>query len=216
MEKNVKICYSGGSGRIEEKKSVFIADVLPIHDEADATAFMDSIKKKYWDASHHCYAYILKGIPEIKKFSDAGEPSGTAGKPILDVIEGNHLEDVMIIVTRYFGGTLLGTGGLVRAYQGAAKEGINNSIILDKHDGELLTYVFDYDFYGKIQKFAEKEDINILNPEFTDKIKIQLAVDKSFSKNIIDKVEEMSAAKASLVERQDISFIIKDGKVIIL
>ena len=216
MEKNVKICYSGGSGRIEEKKSVFIADVLPVHDEADTTAFMDSVKKRYWDASHHCYAYVLKGIPEVKKFSDAGEPSGTAGKPILDVIEGNHLEDVMIIVTRYFGGTLLGTGGLVRAYQGAAKEGINNSIILDKHDGELLTYVFDYDFYGKIQKFAEKEDISILNPEFTDKIKIELAVDKSFSKNIIDKVEEMSAAKANLIERQDISFIIKDGKVIIL
>ena len=216
MEKNVKICYSGGSGRIEEKKSVFIADVLPVHNEADATAFMDSVKKRYWDASHHCYAYVLKGIPEVKRFSDAGEPSGTAGKPILDVIEGNHLEDVMIIVTRYFGGTLLGTGGLVRAYQGAAKEGINNSIILDKHDGELLTYLFDYDLYGKIQKYAEKEDINILNPEFTDKIKIQLAVDKSFSKNIIDKVEEMSAAKASLVERQDISFIIKDGKVIIL
>ena len=216
MEKNVKICYSGGSGRIEEKKSVFIADVLPIHDEADATAFMDSVRKRYWDASHHCYAYVLKGIPEVKKFSDAGEPSGTAGKPILDVIEGNHLEDVMIIVTRYFGGTLLGTGGLVRAYQSAAKEGISNSIILDKHDGELLTYVFDYDFYGKIQKFAEKEDISIINPEFTDKIKIKLAVDKSFSKNIIDKVEEMSAAKANLVERQDISFIIKDGKVIIL
>ena len=216
MEKNVKICYSGGSGRIEEKKSVFIADVLPVHNEADATAFMDSVKKKYWDASHHCYAYVLKGIPEVKKFSDAGEPSGTAGKPILDVIEGNHLEDVMIIVTRYFGGTLLGTGGLVRAYQSAAKEGISNSIILNKHDGELLTYVFEYDLYGKIQKYAEKEDINILNPEFTDKIKIQLAVDKSFSKNIIDKVEEMSAAKASLVERQDISFIIKDGKVIIL
>lgn len=216
MEKNVKICYSGGSGRIEEKKSVFIADVLPVHDEADTTAFMDSVKKRYWDASHHCYAYVLKGIPEVKKFSDAGEPSGTAGKPILDVIEGNHLEDVMIIVTRYFGGTLLGTGGLVRAYQSAAKEGISNSIILDKHDGELLTYVFDYDFYGKIQKFAEKEDISIINPEFTDKIKIKLAVDKSFSKNIIDKVEEMSAAKANLVERQDISFIIKDGKVIIL
>ena len=216
MEKNVKICYSGGSGRIEEKKSVFIADVLPVHDEADTTAFMDSVKKRYWDASHHCYAYVLKGIPEVKKFSDAGEPSGTAGKPILDVIEGNHLEDVMIIVTRYFGGTLLGTGGLVRAYQSAAKEGISNSIILDKHDGELLTYVFDYDFYGKIQKFAEKEDISIMNPEFTDKIKIKLAVDKSFSKNIIDKVEEMSAAKANLVERQDISFIIKDGKVIIL
>lgn len=216
MEKDVKICYSGGSGQIEEKKSVFIADVLPVHNEADATAFMDSIKKKYWDASHHCYAYVLKGIPEIKKFSDAGEPSGTAGKPILDVIEGNHLEDVMIIVTRYFGGTLLGTGGLVRAYQSAAKEGIKNSIILDKHEGELLTYVFDYDLYGKIQRFADKEDINILNPEFTDKIKIELAVDKSFSKNIIDKVEEMSAAKANLVERQDISFIIKDGKVIIL
>ena len=216
MKTNVKICYSGGSGRLEEKRSVFIADVLPVHNEEEIAAFMDSVKKKYWDASHHCYAYILSGTPVSKKFSDAGEPSGTAGKPILDILEGNSLEDVMIIVTRYFGGTLLGTGGLVRAYQGAAREGIANSIILEKHDGELLTYILDYDLYGRIQKFAEKENISILNSEFTDKVKINLAVDKSLAKNIIDKVEEMSAAKAALVERKDIYFIIKDSKVIIL
>lgn len=216
MEKYSKICYSGGTGRIEEKKSVFIADVAPVHNESDISAFMESVKKKYWDASHHCYAYILKGNPQIKKFSDAGEPSGTAGKPILDIIEGNRLEDVIIIVTRYFGGTLLGTGGLVRAYQAAAREGINKSLILEKHEGELLTYCFEYDFYGKIQKFAEKEGIYIINPEFTDKIKIDLAVDKSLSMNIIDKVEEISAAKAALVDKKEISFIINDSKVVIL
>lgn len=216
MKNTYNILYSGGSGRIEEKKSVFIADARPVHGEGDIAAFMDEIKKKYWDASHHCYAYVLSGDPAPKKFSDAGEPSGTAGKPILDVIEGNCLHDTMIIVTRYFGGTLLGTGGLVRAYQAAAKESILHSIITERHDGMLLTYVIDYDFYGKLQKMAEKEPVYLLNPDFSDKIKLSIAVDKSFYVNIIDKVEELSAAKAGLIDTKEIYFTDINGKVEIL
>ncbi len=216
MKNTYNILYSGGSGKIEEKKSVFIADVRPVHSEGEITSFMDEVKKKYWDASHHCYAYVLSGDPAPKKFSDAGEPSGTAGKPILDVIEGNSLHDTMIIVTRYFGGTLLGTGGLVRAYQAAAKSCLEHSTITERHDGILLTYVIDYDFYGKLQKMAEKEPVYLLNPDFSDKIKLSIAVDKSIYTNIIDKVEELSAAKASLINKEEIYFTDINGKVEVL
>lgn len=216
MKNTYNILHSGGSGRLEEKKSVFIANVRPVHSEEEASAFLEEIKKKYWDASHSCYAYVLGGNPAPKKFSDAGEPSGTAGKPILDVIEGEGLHDTMIIVTRYFGGTLLGTGGLVRAYQGAAKEGLKNSEITERHDGVMLTYIIDYDLYGKIRKMSENEPFYLMDPEFSDKIKINIAVDKSDSENIIDKVEEMSAAKANLTDRKEIFFTHINGKVEIL
>lgn len=216
MKKTYNILYSGGSGRIEEKRSVFISSARPVHNEKDITDFMEEVKKKYWDASHHCYAYVLSGDPAPKKFSDAGEPSGTAGKPILDVIEGSDLHDTMIIVTRYFGGTLLGTGGLVRAYQGAAKECLASSVIKERHDGIQLTYTIDYDLYGKIQKLAENEPVYLMTPEFSEKIKINIAVDKSYSENIIDKVEEISAAKAVLTDTREIFFTDMDGRVIIV
>ncbi len=216
MKNTYNIMVSGGTGRIEEKRSVFIASIRAVHDETEAAAFMDEIKKKFWDASHHCYAYVLGGDPAPKKFSDAGEPSGTAGKPILDIIEGEGLHDTMIIVTRYFGGTLLGTGGLVRAYQGAAREGLRHCIVAERHEGVRLTYIIDYDFYGKLQKMAEKEPVHLMAPEFSDKIKINIAVDKSYSENIIDKVEDLSAAKAKLSDRTDIYFTETDGKVEIL
>lgn len=216
MKNTYNILVSGGTGRIEEKRSVFIANVRPVHNESEAAEFLEAIKKQFWDASHHCYAYVLGGDPAPKKFADAGEPSGTAGKPILDVIEGAGLHDTMIIVTRYFGGTLLGTGGLVRAYQGAAKEGLLNCSIAMRHEGVLLTYIIDYDFYGRLQKMAEKEPIYLTDPEFSDKIKINIAVDKSYSENIIDKVEEMSAAKAKLSDNTEIYFTETDGRVEIL
>jgi len=216
MKNTYNICYEGGSGRYEDRKSVFVCDVYPVHSEDEINDCLESVKKKYWDASHHCYAYTFGDFPEQKKFSDDGEPSQTAGKPMLDVIEGQGIHDVLVIVTRYFGGTLLGTGGLVRAYQGAAKDGLANSQIIERHDGELLHYTIDYDFYGRIQRMAEREPIYIYATEFSDKVKISLAVDKSESLNIINKVEEMSAAKAVLSNREDKFFIIVNGKVSLL
>lgn len=208
------LCYKGGNGRLEDRKSVFISDVIPVHSEQEVTAFLDEIKKKYWDANHHCYAYTFGDFPEVKKFSDDGEPSQTAGKPMLDVIEGMGVHDVLVVVTRYFGGTLLGTGGLVRAYQGACKDGLNNSVITQRHDGIVLEYTIDYDFYGRVQKFVEKEPIYLIRADFSDVVNIALAVDKCDSMNIINKVEEMSAAKAKLTDKIETKFIIIDGKVI--
>ena len=107
--------YQGGKGEIVEKKSRFIAEVFLVHSEEEAMQYLEQIRKKYWDARHHCWAYVIGEERVTERCSDDGEPSGTAGKPILEVIRGAGLHNIFVVVTRYFGGTLLGTGGLVRA-----------------------------------------------------------------------------------------------------
>ena len=123
MAEEYKIIYQGGEGEIVEKKSRFIASCIPVKSEEEALGFIESVRKKYWDARHHCYAYVLGERNELMRCSDDGEPQGTAGKPMLDVLLGAGVHDALVIVTRYFGGVLLGTGGLVRAYSGAARAG---------------------------------------------------------------------------------------------
>ena len=118
----------GGEGEIVEKKSRFIATVRPVASEEEALAFIEEMKKKYWDARHNCSAFVIGRNQELMRFSDDGEPPGTAGKPMLDVLLGAGLHNTAVVVTRYFGGTLLGTGGLVRAYSGAVQEGLRHAL----------------------------------------------------------------------------------------
>ena len=118
MQEEYKTVYRGGEGEIVEKKSRFIATVRPVHSEEEVLAFIEEVKKKYWDARHNCFAYVIGVTNPTLRCSDDGEPAGTAGKPMLDVLTGEGLHDTAVVVTRYFGGTLLGPGGLVRAYQG--------------------------------------------------------------------------------------------------
>ena len=127
MLEEYRTVYEGGRGEIVEKKSRFIATVRPVKKEEEALAFIEEMRKKYWDATHNCFAYVIGERREIMRCSDDGEPGGTAGKPMLDVLLGEKLYNTAVVVTRYFGGTLLGTGGLVRAYSKAAQEGISAS-----------------------------------------------------------------------------------------
>lgn len=214
MSNRLSICYKGGSGSITEKKSEFIADILPVHSEEEAETFIESIRKKYYDARHHCYAYIL--ATGIKKQSDDGEPSQTAGKPMLDILDNERITDVCAVVTRYFGGTLLGTGGLVRAYSAALKEGLKNCIIVEKHDGKLLRYTIDYDLYGKIQHLAEGSDFYIMSCDFAEKVGISLLTETDYSDKLIEIMTELSGGKAKLVEITCKEYIIIDGKVVVL
>ena len=133
-----------------EKKSEFISYVKRIENEDEAKEFIAEISKKHSDATHNCYAYILKDS-EIARFSDDGEPGGTAGMPMLEVLKREGLSGVCVVVTRYFGGILLGTGGLVRAYQAATKAGLENSTIITKQFGRKVRIVTDYNGIGKIQ-----------------------------------------------------------------
>ena len=213
------ICYEGGEGKLIAKKSEFCADIFSVHSEEEVNECLEKIKKKYWDANHHCYAYIIGNDgpgSDIKKFSDDGEPSQTAGKPMMDVLEAEGIHDCLVVVTRYFGGTLLGTGGLVRAYQGACKDGLAHSVIVERTHGCLLNYTVDYDLYGRLQRLADSGAFRIINTDFAEKITLTLAVDKSSSQNIIDKVEEISAAKALLNKAEDAYYIIINNKVEII
>ena len=115
MAQAQKVVLEGGVGEIVEKKSRFIASVFPVHGEEEVLGIIESMRKKYWDARHNCYAYILGENREVQRYSDDGEPGGTAGRPMLDILLAEDVTDCLVVVTRYFGGTLLGTGGLVRA-----------------------------------------------------------------------------------------------------
>ena len=119
MKNQYQTVYSGGTAEIVEKKSRFIANVFPVTTEEEALEILEKIRKQYWDARHNCWAYVIGADHVSARCSDDGEPSQTAGKPMLDVIMGQELHNVLVIVTRYFGGTLRGTGGLVRAYSKA-------------------------------------------------------------------------------------------------
>ena len=119
---DIKTVYKGASAEIVEKKSRFIGETYPVTSEEEALEYLEKVKKQFWDARHHCWAYVIGEQRPLERFSDDGEPSGTAGKPILEVIRGKRLPNTLVVVTRYFGGTLLGTGGLVRAYTKASHQ----------------------------------------------------------------------------------------------
>ena len=146
-----KILYLGGEGEIVEKKSRFIATTRPVKSEEEAVAFVEEIKKKYWDARHNCYAWVIGEQGQLSRCSDDGEPAQTAGRPMLDVLLGEGIRDACVVVTRYFGGTLLGTGGLVRAYSGAVQEGLRHSVVVERLSGRQLRIFTDYNGIGKIQ-----------------------------------------------------------------
>lgn len=163
MEKNIKGClysYKEGQGELIEKKSRFIATVRPVETEEEAVTFINETKKKYWDARHNCSAFVIGKNQELTRCSDDGEPAGTAGRPMLDVLLKEGIHNTAVVVTRYFGGVLLGTGGLVRAYQGAVQKGLDAAVIVEKFEGQILLITTDYTGLGKIQYLLAQEKNN--------------------------------------------------------
>lgn len=193
-----QVVEQGGTGEIEEKKSRFIANVSPVETEEEALAFIGAMKKKYWDARHNCYAYVLGERGEIVRFSDDGEPSGTAGKPILEVLLGMEVRNLVVVVTRYFGGTLLGTGGLVRAYTQATQAGMAASVIRTMRYGALFAITTDYNGIGRIQYLLGMRKLMIEEPEYTNvvtlKVKVPCEEEEAFRKEIT----EATAGKAQI------------------
>lgn len=155
-----------GTGDFVEKKSKFIGYAKHISSEEEANAFIGEMKAKHWDAKHNVYAYILGENGEIQRSTDDGEPAGTAGRPVLEIIRGEQLTDVVIVVTRYFGGVLLGTGGLVRAYSKAAKMAIEDSVKVRPVRMKIIALGADYDLVGKVQNFLIQKEIVIDHIEY--------------------------------------------------
>ena len=202
----------------EIKKSRFIAHIAEVRSEAEAETLIKETKKKYYDASHSCSAYILNSDKGIRHSSDDGEPSGTAGKPILDVISGAGLSNIIVIVTRYFGGTELGTGGLVRAYSGATAEVLKNSEIVEGTDARLTEFVIDYGLLPKLQHICMELGIIIYETEYLEKVKISVLITKEISGKFYKELIEMTAGaltESSVVREEQVNFYTEAGKVIL-
>lgn len=216
MTEQYKTVYEGGEGELVEKKSRFIATVRPVKTEEEANQFVEEMRKKYWDARHNCWAFILGERQEFKRCSDDGEPSQTAGKPMMDVLTGAGLTDVAVVVTRYFGGTLLGTGGLVRAYSGAVQEGLKNSTVITKYLGVKLSVTTDYNGVGKLQYLFGQKEIPILSAEYTDKVVFTVLVESSRIQEIKKAITEATSATARMEESDPVYFAEINGKFTVM
>ena len=170
----IKTILANSSSELDVKKSKFIANIIKITDEQDAKEKLNQIRKEYSDARHNCYAYIVydnETKTKIEKSSDDREPSGTAGIPMLTLLQKNNLVNVLIVVTRYFGGILLGTGGLVRAYTDSSKQALEAAKIIELQYGEILEYYIEYDEFEYFKYICEKNNIEIVKTEYSNNIK---------------------------------------------
>lgn len=208
-----KTIYEGGEGEILEKKSRFIAHTAHVENEEEAMAFIEKIKKSYWDARHNCWAYSVGTKQPNLRCSDDGEPSGTAGKPMLEVIQGEQLFDTVIVVTRYFGGTLLGTGGLIRAYTKSTQEGIKNSQVIIKCLGQRIKIQCDYTTVGKIQYLIASNEIPVLGTDYTDVVTFDLIVSSDLVTQTEKQLIEATSAKIEIVKENFCYFSEIDGKI---
>lgn len=194
----------GGEGEIIEKKSRFIGQIKPVTTEEEAYAFVESIKKKHYDARHNCFAFSIGTEMPLLRFSDDGEPQGTAGKPILEVINGSGIHNICIVVTRYFGGTLLGTGGLVRAYTDASKAALLNCETKLMQRLLPVDIKTNYTDMGKIQYILNTNSVNILDTEFTDEVVFKTEIPVTISDRIISEITEATGARAILDIKDEI------------
>lgn len=167
-----------GPGRAEivVKKSKFITAASPVAAEQDAQAFVDGVRREFWDAAHNVYAFVVGEHNEIARSSDDGEPSGTAGRPVLEVIRRENVHYCVVVVTRYFGGTLLGAGGLVRAYSSAAREGLYAAGIARAEPMREVRFVIEYPMLGKVQNHLAETGIDIVNVDYAERVTIRVMV----------------------------------------
>lgn len=214
MEK-YKILWEGGVGELVEKKSRFIAQTCPVESEEEASAFLEKVRKQYWDARHHCFAYVIGERGQLQRCGDDGEPSQTAGRPMLDVLLGAEVRNICVVVTRYFGGTLLGTGGLVRAYSGAAQEGLKNSQILEKCPGVQLTVTTDYTGVGKIQYILAQNKLPVLDSQYTDKVVITAVCPLEEAGKVKADVTEATSGRAEIEETPPLYYGVVEGEVVL-
>lgn len=209
----MKCVYFGGEGEIIEKKSRFIATVRPITSEEEAVAFVAEMKKKYWDAKHNCSAFVLGERQEISRCSDDGEPAQTAGRPMLDVLLREDIHNVAVVVTRYFGGVLLGTGGLVRAYQKATQEGLAASVIIDKKEGRRLTIGTDYNGLGKLQYMIAQKNLTLIDTLYTEKVELQLMVPIECMQEVEKEIIEVTSGSAEISWGETVLYAMVDKKL---
>ena len=184
-----KTVYALGEDEFTEKKSRFIGHIAPVSTEDEAIAFINEMRAKYRDATHNVFAYSIREN-QIKRASDDGEPQGTGGVPVLNVLNGNGLTDVCCVVTRYFGGTLLGVGGLVRAYTEGAKIALAKAKIKTMAESADLVLTADYSTYGKIEHYINEKGITLLDTDFGENVTVALRL----------RIEDVAAFEKDITE----------------
>lgn len=214
-ENEYRVVYTGGQGEIVEKKSRFIATVRPVENEEEAVSFINEMKKKYWDAKHNCSAFVIGEGQGMTRCSDDGEPAQTAGRPMLDVLLGQGITNAAVVVTRYFGGVLLGTGGLVRAYQAAVQAGLAASQIITKRQGKKLFVHTDYNGLGKLQYLFGQQKTVILDTEYTADVVMKVLVPKEQYESLPQKITEQTNGTAQMEWGKEAVYAVIDKKVIL-
>lgn len=186
------------------QKSRFIGRCFPIETEEEAALYLEEIRKNQWDATHHCYAYILGEQGQIARFSDDGEPSGTAGMPMLDVLQKRGLKNVLVVVTRYFGGVLLGAGGLVRAYTAATSDACKAAGVVHMRWSQAVELQMDYAIWGKVEHFLLSSTALLLETIFTDVVTAIVCLPETevpnFLDALIDKTEGRITSKLTTTD----------------
>ena len=199
--------YRGGTGEIVEKKSRFIATVRLVESEEEALSCLEALRKKYWDARHNCFVYIIGENQETVRCSDDGEPSGTAGRPMLEVLLRENIKNIVVVVTRYFGGTLLGTGGLVRAYTQAVKEGLNDCKIGVLRMGVPLALTTDYNGIGKILYLLSAMGLAPKDSDYGEKVTLQVLVPVEEKDRLVRDITEATAGQTEILQENPISYV---------
>lgn len=180
-----------------EKKSKFIGYAKPVSTQDEAVEFINTIKSKHWDATHNVYAYALREN-NTQRYSDDGEPSGTAGVPVLDVILKENVTDVCVVATRYFGGTLLGAGGLVRAYSHTSKIALDAAHIITMANCQIYSVIVDYSFYDRLNVLLSEFGANVIKSDFSTSVSVEFSIKEDISELLKDKLTDISNGKYSL------------------
>ena len=211
-----KLIRKGGTAEITEKKSRFIAHIESVSTEEEATAFISAKKKEYWDARHNCSAFILGENAELTRCSDDGEPPHTAGRPMLDVLKNAGLTNCVAVVTRYFGGTLLGTGGLIRAYSEAVSAGLQECVISEPIRARLCDIEIDYSVLGKLNAILGELSIPDADIIYAENVMAHLTIPLEMCDNFKNKITEATSGKTIPEFKEEVVFIRTEDGIEIL
>lgn len=210
-----KVIIGTSSAEITEKKSRFIGFCKEVHSEEEASAFLEGIRKEHWNARHNCYAFSIGKNNELTRSSDDREPQGTAGRPILDVILNNNATNIIIVVTRYFGGILLGTGGLTRAYSKAAQEALNSASLSTLYSGKTISFSTDYNSIGKIQyiisNLNELSVAAIAGTDYGEQASFNVVAEDSVIAPLKEKLTEATSGNINFTKEEAVTFVLSDG-----
>ena len=213
--KSYRTLHEFGTDEFTVEKSVFMGHAKPVATEEEAREFIDEMKQKYKDATHNVWAYTIGETMNIQRYSDDGEPQGTAGIPTLEVIKKEDLRNVAVVVTRYFGGIKLGAGGLVRAYTKGAKIGLDAAKIVEKNPFIEVHISVDYTLLGKIQNELANREYTVKDIEYTDSVNIIVYCEAERLEELKSLITEITSATAVISEKEEFYLSVMDGKILL-